>query len=311
MRLNNPLRHPFRVARAPKPRAEGRFYLPNGRRLGFAEYGDPAGEVVLWFHGTPGGRRQFPQAGRRAAEQLGLRVVAVERPGTHLSDPHPYETVAQWATDMAFVADALGAQRLAVVGLSGGGPYALACGAVPPLAGRVAAVGVLGGVTPTVGPEACAIGAIDLTRRFAPLLSRLRWPLSALVSGLVLPALPFGHYGYLAYTATTKAGDRRVLADPEMEPMFLDDLVVLSGGRFWAVVDDIRLFGRDWGFRLADVKVPVRWWHGDTDPIVPLDAARCAVSHLPDAELVLRPEESHLGGVAAADEVLGYVRQLL
>ena len=139
------MRHPFRVARAPKPRAEGRFYLPNGRRLGFAEYGDPCGAVVLWFHGTPGGRRQFPALGRRAADNLGLRVVAVERPGTHLSDPHRYETVAQWATDMACVADSLGAQRLAVVGLSGGGPYALACGAVPPLAGRVAAVGVLAG----------------------------------------------------------------------------------------------------------------------------------------------------------------------
>lgn len=55
----------------------------------------------------------------------------------------------------------------------------------------------------------------------------------------------------------------------------------------------------------------MRWWHGDADPIVPLEAARCAASHLPDVELVLRPEESHLGGFAAADEVLGYLRQLL
>ena len=54
-----------------KPREEGRFNLPNGRRLGFAEYGDPSGTVVLWFHSTPGGRRQFPLLGRRAAEKLG------------------------------------------------------------------------------------------------------------------------------------------------------------------------------------------------------------------------------------------------
>ena len=131
------------------------------------------------------------------------------------------------------------------------------------------------------------------------------------MSGLALPILPFAHYAYLAYAATTKAGDRRVFADPEMEPMLLDDIVILSGGRFWAIVDDIRLFGRDWGFRLADVKVPVRWWHGDADPIVPLAAAQAAVSHLPDVELILRPKESHLGGFAAADDVLGYVRQFL
>ena len=145
MKPSNPLRHPFRDPRVEKPRAEGRFYLPKGRRLGYAEYGDPSGAVVLWFHGTPGARRQFPLLGRRAANKLGLRVVVVERPGSGLSDPHPYAAVADLATDMADVADALGAQRLGVVGLSGGGPYALACGAVPPLAAGVAAVAVLGG----------------------------------------------------------------------------------------------------------------------------------------------------------------------
>ena len=97
---NNPWRHPFRVPRIEKPRAEGRFHLTGGRRLGYAEYGDPSGPLVLWFHGTPGGRRQFPLLGRRAAEELGLRVVLVERPGSGLSDPHPYQAVADWAADM-------------------------------------------------------------------------------------------------------------------------------------------------------------------------------------------------------------------
>ena len=173
MSPTNPWRHPPGVPRCEKPRAEGRFYLPTGRRLGFAEFGDPSGALVLWFHGTPGGRRQFPLLGRRAAEKLGLRVVVVGRPGTGLSDPHPYEAMADWATDVAHVADALGAERLGVVGLSGGGPYALACAAVPPLAGRVAAVAVLGGVVPSVGPDAIATGAIELARRFAPVLSVL------------------------------------------------------------------------------------------------------------------------------------------
>ena len=73
---NNPWRHPFGVPRIEKPRVEGRFHLTGGRRLGYAEYGDPSGPVVLWFHGNPGGRRQFPLLGRRAAEKPGLRVVA-------------------------------------------------------------------------------------------------------------------------------------------------------------------------------------------------------------------------------------------
>jgi len=311
MKPSNPLRHPFRVPRVEKPRAEGRFYLPNGRRLGYAEFGDPSGVVVLWFHGTPGARRQFPLVGRRAAMKLGLRVVVLERPGSGLSDPHPYAAVADWVTDIAAVADALGAERLGVVGLSGGGPYALACGAVPPLAARVAAVAVLGGVVPSVGPEATAGSVADLARRFAPMLSQLRRPLAALSTGLLAPLIPFSHYAYRAYSGISPEGDKRVFADPEIEGMFIDDIVLAIKGRCQALVDDARLFGRDWGFRLADVNVPVRWWHGDADPLVPLAAAQAAVSRLPDAELILRPGESHLGGFAMVDEVLEFIRSLL
>src|SRR5215468_3392088 len=159
-------RHPYRVPRVEKPRSEGRFYLPTGRRLGFAEFGDPSGDPVLWFHGTPGGRRQFPLLGRRAAEELGLRVVVLGRPGTGLSDPHRYESVADWAADVAHVADALGVEKVGVAGLSGGGPYALACAAVPPLADRVVAVAVLGGIVPSVGPDAVTGSVADVARRF-------------------------------------------------------------------------------------------------------------------------------------------------
>ena len=214
--MTNLMRHPYRVPRVEKPRAEGRFYLPTGRRLGFAEFGDPAGDPVLWFHGTPGGRRQFPLLGRRAAEEISLRVVAVGRPGTGLSDPHPYESVADWASDVAHVADSLGAERFGVAGLSGGGPYALACAAVAPLAGRVAAVAVLGGIVPSVGPDARATGAIELTRRFAPLLQGLRRPLAEAVNGLLLPLIPLAHYACQAYASVIPEGDQRVLRDPEI-----------------------------------------------------------------------------------------------
>jgi pimeloyl-ACP methyl ester carboxylesterase len=313
MSPTNPWRHPPGVPRCEKPRAEGRIYLPGGRRIGYAEYGDPSGPVVLWFHGTPGGRRQLPMAGRRGAQKLGLRVVVVERPGSGLSDPHPYDNVAEFATDMAHVADALGAERLGVAGLSGGGPYALACAGTEALGGRVAAVAVLGGVTPSVGPDATASGAVTLARRFAPVLSSLREPFARIVAGLLLPIIPLGHLAYHGFARVMPEGDQRVFNDPEIEAMFIDDIVCVLGGKvpLQALIDDARLFGRDWGFRLADVKVPVRWWHGDADSIVSFGDAEKAASHLPDAELILMPHESHLGGFAEADEVLGFVRSFL
>lgn len=311
MSPSNPWRHPPAVPRCEPPRSEGRFFLSGGRRLGYAEFGDPAGPVVLWFHGTPGGRRQFPLVGRRTAEKLGLRVVLVERAGSGLSDTHVYERVADWGADMVHVADVLGADRLGVVGLSGGGPYALSCAATPGLSGRVAAVAVLGGVTPSVGPDAAAGGAIELARTFAPVLSTLRRPLAAITAGLVLPIIPLAHLGYRGFSGLMPDGDKRVFANPEIEAMFVDDIVMAARGRFQALIDDARLFGRDWGFRLSDVKAPVRWWHGDADPIVTFDDAKTAVDRLPDADLILMPDESHLGGFAAADDVLAFLRSHL
>ncbi|WP_137145819.1 alpha/beta fold hydrolase [Mycolicibacterium sp. CR10] len=307
----NPWRHPPGVPHCEPPRAEGRFFLPDGRRLGYAEYGDPTGPVVLWFHGTPGGRRQLPIVGRRAAEALGLRVVLVERAGSGLSDPHSYDRVGDWATDMAHVADLLGADKVGVVGLSGGGPFALSCAGMPAMADRVTAVAVLGGVTPSVGPDATASGAIDLARKFAPLMSAARRPFAAAVAGLLTPVIPLAHLAYSGLAAVMPDGDKRVFSNPEIEAMFIDDIVHVANGRFQALLDDARLFGRDWGFRLPDVNVPVRWWHGDADSIISLADAEAAVGHLPDVELTLMPDESHLGGFAAADDVLAFLRPFL
>ena len=77
-----------------------------------------------------------------------------------------------------------------------------------------------------------------------------------------------------------------------------------------AMVDDARLLGRDWGFRLADVKMPVQWWHGESDHVVPIAGVHAAMARLQDAELTVRAE-SHLGGFAKLDEVLQHVRGCL
>jgi pimeloyl-ACP methyl ester carboxylesterase len=95
-----------------------------------------------------------------------------------------------------------------------------------------------------------------------------------------------------------------VLARPEFKAMFLDDILGGSRAGLRAPVYDATLFGRHWGFLLADVRVPVVWWHGDADHIVPLAHGRHCVERLPDAELRVRPGESHLGGLAIAEEIL-------
>ena len=105
--------------------------LPDGRRLGFGDYGDPAGDPVLFFHGWPSSRYQGKLLHDLAA-QRGLRVIAPDRPGVGLSDPLPGRGFASWPGDVAGLADALGIGRFKIYGISGGGPYTLATSAALP-----------------------------------------------------------------------------------------------------------------------------------------------------------------------------------
>ena len=263
---------------------------------------------MLWFHGSPGARRQVPVAGRIAADALGLRLVCVERPGIGSSTDHAYHQVRDWAPDVAALADHLGYDRFMVVGLSGGGPYALA--SAHELPDRVVAVGLLGSLVPTAGAEATAGGIVTLSQRFNGALRFFRRPIGLGMWGIVRALNPLSHLLVQGFARLMPEGDRRVLGDPAVEAMFVDDLTNSSKRQFQAFVNDFILIGQPWGFRLADVKVPVRWWHGDSDPFVPLDQARRAAELLPDVELTVRPGESHLGDFAAADEVLATLAQV-
>ena len=106
--------------------------------------GDPDGFPVLWFHGTPGGRLQVPPDAPASALARGLRLFGVERPGTGYSTEHRYGEVREFAADIRALADSLGLAKFAVAGLSGGGPYTLAC--AHDLPDRVVALDLVSGL---------------------------------------------------------------------------------------------------------------------------------------------------------------------
>src|SRR4029078_7182615 len=151
-----------------RPRLEGSVAVRGGRRLSFAEFGDPRGAAIVWMHGTPGARRQIPIEARAFAEENHVRLIGIDRPGIGWSTPHLYDDILDWTGDLVELCDVLDIDTLRVIGLSGGGPYALAAGAALPE--RVHGVGVLGGVAPTKGPDAIAGGLVTLAPYVAPLL---------------------------------------------------------------------------------------------------------------------------------------------
>ncbi|WP_435771745.1 alpha/beta fold hydrolase [Nocardioides sp. SYSU DS0651] len=294
--------------RPERPTLEGSVAVRDGRRLSFAEYGAHRGPAIVWMHGTPGARRQIPVDARAYAQEHGVRLIGIDRPGIGSSTPHVYRSLLDWTDDLALLLDALAIDTLRVIGLSGGGPYALAAGAAMP--DRVHGVGVLGGVAPTRGADAAAGGVIQLAVHAAPLLAAGRVPLGLALTTAIRAVRPLGGPALDLYAAVQPAGDKRMLARPEFRAMFLDDL--LNGSRFQitAPLADLLLFTQDWGFRLEDVTVPVRWWHGDDDHIVPLRHGRHCVDRLPDATLTTIDGESHLGGLGIAQKVLDELMSL-
>jgi len=283
------------------PCIEGRVEVRDGRKLGFATFGPPDGRPIIWLHGTPGARRQIPPAARLAADEVGVRFIGVDRPGTGLSTSHLYGSIVEFIADLRILIDEMDFHELAVIGLSGGGPYALAAGYAMP--DRVKVVGVLGGVAPTRGEDAVPGGLVSVAVKLAPLIPPFRVPLGISLSLFVAALRPVGRPALGLYARVSPPGDREVFAREEIKTMFLDDIGD-TGGRLRAPVDDIILFTRDWGFLLREVTPPVKWWHGDADHIVPLAHGQRCVERLPNAELFVRPGESHLGGFAAAEEVL-------
>ena len=284
-----------------EPRFEGSIRLRDGRDLGFAEYGPVTGRAMLWFHGSPGARRQIAPEARALAHERGVRIIAVERPGIGDSTPHAYAELIEFAADIEQLCDALGVEQFVLAGLSGGGPYALACAHEMPE--RIVAVAVLGGVAPTLGPDAVDGGANALIRTFSPLLKWTWGPLGASMRRLIRVLEPWADPAIDLFARAMPPGDQRVFNDPGTRRMFQEDLILGSRNHMHALWLDAMLFGRHWGFVLEDVRVPVFLRYGDADVIVPSAHGEHMADRLPDSELRVYPGEGHVGSLGASQEI--------
>lgn len=283
------------------PRFEGTFRLEDSRNLGYAEYGPVNGKPILWFHGTPGGRRQIAPDARELANRRKVRLIAVERPGIGDSTSHSYDSLAEWAADIQAFCNAKGIDKFAVCGLSGGGPYALACAYY--LQDRVLAATILGGVAPSVGVEAAAGGVSTLARTLAPVVKRLRVPLNRLLLTLIRRLEPHVDIAMDSFTRFMPPGDQALFENPALRAMFEDDILLASKDQMHAMLHDVVIFSKDWGFLLSDIKTPVYLLYGNADNIVRVEHGEHMAERLPNAEFRVREGEGHLGGLGASEEV--------
>ena len=276
--------------------------LRDGRQLAWLAVGPARGVLVVYLHGAIGSPQVVCPELEAVVSELGIRYVMVSRPGFGESDPLPGRTLRQFAGDVAQLADALGHVRFAVVGVSAGGPYALACAHELPR--RIAAAGVVSCMLPGGGPE-----------RMRPLAAHLGLcavraaPRGCAVAGDAFVGLARRHPALLAYMicAGASEADRRLLAAPDARELAAGRFLAATRGGVAGMIDDHVLCSQPWDFEPARIHTAVQLWHGLRDPLAPAQRAIELAACLPRVRATLHPEEGHFFYRRRLREILGAV----
>jgi pimeloyl-ACP methyl ester carboxylesterase len=276
---------------------------PGGRGLEVELAGPSDGTVAIYHNGTPMAGRLFAAHVEAGAERE-LRHVTYSRPGYARSERDVGRTIADCAQDVEAITDALGTERVFVVGVSGGGPHALACTAL--LGERVLAAATLGGVAPwdAEGLDWLAGMGEENQEEFAAALAGEAEPLAYLEGEAEQLAGASGSELYAALGDLVSEPDRAALTGDYAA--YLADCfkaALASGVAGW--FDDDNAFLRAWEFDLHTIATPVTIWQGEQDRFVPSTHGRWLGQHVGSAHLELRPEDGHLSlSLKAYGEVL-------
>jgi Predicted hydrolases or acyltransferases (alpha/beta hydrolase superfamily) len=280
--------------------------MPDGRRLAYTEWGLPDGKPVLYFHGSPGSRLWCPD--EKATSAARVRLIMPDRPGIGRSDPLEGRTLADWPNDVEVLADALQMSSFAVVGVSAGGPYAAACAALIP--GRLSGVAIVSSVALAKYNWAERPNAEEewSTEQRAEFDLAQKDPAAA----AQLAAEHFAdevnrleeHPELIHKELEAAEGDRWFFEDASRTAIF--DAHIRETWRQgldaikWELIDVFL----PWGFRLADISIPVNIWHGSQDPWVKQEHIDFQASTIPKCSLVTWPDSGHLGFVKHWNDIL-------
>lgn len=292
--------------------------LADGRKVSYAIYGaqDDDAPTVFYLHGFPGSHHEA-YVTNNAALKHGVRVIAPTRPGFGDSTFQENRAILDYPKDILELADLLSVRRFAVLGVSGGGPYTIACLKDLPR-DRLVGVGTVAGVMPISFSTQGMLTMSRVMLAVAPYATgALGWVAYRLLGSV---ARDVEHPERLVEMMDKDIGSRSA-SDKEawMSHADLKLAIVRStresmkqGG--YAMAWEAKLFGTDWGFNLEDVKAEkgqMILWHGDQDVNVPLGGSQKAMEMMPNAELRVMEGDSHLSLVAKVDEFIVAMKEML
>lgn len=268
--------------------------LSDGRILGYALYGDPKGKPVFYFHGWPGSRLRAAVIDL-AARQTGVFLVSPDRPGYGLSTYKKKRKLLDWPSDVLALADALNIKKFAVVGVSGGGPYAAVC--AYKISHRVTKTGIVVGLAPPYIHK--ILGNMNFFTRLG-FLTYAKFPILAFLGAWYQKILTqhFSRFTTLNYPAKV---DKQVITSLKVEMEANDREAFRQGVN--GPAGDLVLYSDDWGFEINDIRGKVFLWYGEDDKNVSLAMGRYYAETIPKSELIVYPHEGHLISVTRAKEI--------
>lgn len=264
--------------------------LEDGRKLAFAEYGDPLGKPVFHFNGSGGSRLEHP-ADLGVLSKLGIRYISTDRPGHGNSSFQPDRELLDWPVDVAAIADYLGIEKFYVLGWSAGGSHALVCAYKMPE--RVIAGSVVSGLAPPNRPnpyegyKGILKALMILGRRYPKLVYLFRKIAAKQINNAAESA---GE----KYVKSLPKVDQSPFENKDIEDMLIADIKEgYKQGGDGPARDDI-IINNDWGFDIKDIKTRIDIWQGDADENVPLNQGKYQAALLSNSEFHLMKDKGHM-----------------
>jgi pimeloyl-ACP methyl ester carboxylesterase len=271
--------------------------MPDGRQLAYTEWGHPNGKAVLYFHGMPGSRLLCPD--EKATAAAGVRLIVPDRPGIGRSDPMEGRTLADWPKDVEALADALAISTVPVIGLSAGGSYAAACAALIPE--RLSAVAIVSSRVVAKynwaeRPRAAEAWSAAQRAQFELARQDPRAAAQLAADDFADELHELDERPEVLHAELSQAeGDRWFFEDPARVAMFNAHIRECwrqgPDAIKWELIDVFQ----PWGFRLADISMPVSIWHGSQDPWVTKADIEFQATTIQNASLVVWPDAGHVG----------------
>ena len=268
--------------------------LKDGRRLGYAEYGVPNGTPIFYFHGFPGSRLEGAMIKTRLA-RLNLQFIVIDRPGMGLSDFQKKRSILDCPSDILELAEYLGLKKFSVLGVSGGGPYALAC------AYKISSEKLTGcAIVASSGTYTLTTKGMSRKSKFLLFMARyFPWSIRILIWLTLSRNIKKKTWWENSFTDQSNSlpePDKQVMNDLKIKKAIVKKTLEAFQQGTKGLVHDFNLYSMSWGFKLSEIpsETKVFLFHGELDANIPVSIARFMSERIPNCETKFYQNEAHI-----------------